>query len=239
LYFYRTLRRLSGLFILALEWLVLGLRPSLSKVTSLSVILLGAIIAGAGDLAFDFASYSFVMINNLFTAGYLIAIKKLDNGEPKLTSFGKVYYNSLISIPWLLIIAFLNGEMASISKYEYLGDFGFQVGFLFSCFLAFGVNAATFWCTTATNALTTSVTGQCKNILTTVLGMFLFGDVKPTGLLVSGLSVGIGGSLWFSYVETTKDQKSPPPKVTIKRNEADLEMPEREPLKNGAHDRNE
>jgi len=201
---FTTLRRLSGLFILIGEFVFLGMKPSSVKVASLSVILFGAVIAGYGDLAFDWLSYSYVIVNNVFTAAYLIMIKKLDQG-PKLDAFGKVFYNSLVAIPWLFIIAYCNGEMHAIMRYEFLHDTGFQMAFMFSCVLAFMVNAATFWCTSATNALTTSVTGQCKNILTTFMGMFLFGDVRPNNTLITGLTVGIFGSVWFSYAETTKD----------------------------------
>jgi drug/metabolite transporter (DMT)-like permease len=203
------------------------MKPSKAKISSLLIILAGALIAGSGDLSFDLLSYSYVIANNLFTSAYLVAIKKLDKG-PKLDAFAKVYYNSLLSIPFLLVIAFLNGEMERLSSFEYLHDQGFQLAFLFSCILAFGVNCATFWCTSATSPLTTSVTGQCKNILTTFLGMFIFGDVVINNTLVLGLLIGILGSIWFSYVETSKKldiHRTKTEKVSIDSNGKDLEVP--------------
>lgn len=204
---FTTLRRLSGLFILVLEWAVLGIKPQKRTVLALSVILTGAAIAGSGDLGFDVVSYMWVVANNVLTAGHLIAIKVLDRGIV-LSPFGKTYFNSLLSIPWLLIIATVNGELSRIWDYEFLFDRGFQMAFLVSAILAFAVNGATFWCTTQTNALTTSVTGQCKNIIVTFLGMFLFGDVQPNLTLLVGLSIGIFGSVLFSYIETTKKMKT-------------------------------
>jgi hypothetical protein len=183
------------------------MKPSKSKVGALTIILAGALIAGSGDLTFDLISYSYVIANNLFTSAYLVAIKKLDNG-PKLNAFAKVHYNSLLAIPCLLLIAFFNGEMEHLPKFEFLNDTGFRIAFMISCILAFSVNWATFWCTSVTSPLTTSVTGQCKNILATFLGMFIFGDVIINQVLVIGLSIGVIGSIWFTIIETKKSNLS-------------------------------
>jgi solute carrier family 35 protein len=204
---FTTLRRLGGIITMALEYFVLKLVPSKSKVASLLVILFGAIIAGAGDLSFDLTSYSCVLLNNLLTSGYLILMKKMDNAEVKLNANGKVFYNSLISVPWLLLISLIDGEFASALEFEYLGDLHFQLSLLASCVLAFLLNASMFWCTSATSPLTTSVTGQVKNVLVTILGLFLFGDVQPTIMLIVGLTVCIIGSICFSYVEINAQKR--------------------------------
>jgi solute carrier family 35 protein len=227
---FTTLRRLAGLCVIVLEWAILGIVPSTSKLNSLLVILFGAVIAGIGDLSFDLISYACVMINNMLTAGYLIAAKKLDKGKTVLNANGKVFYNSLVSIPWLLLLALFNGELVAVQQYEFLYTFDFQIAFLFSAVLAFLVNAATFWCTSATTPLTTSVTGQTKNILVTFLGMFLFGDVQPTALLLFGLLISIIGSIWYSYVEMsgtkTVSAQTSFSKGKLKANDKDDEDPE-------------
>jgi len=67
--------------------------------------------------------------------------------------------------------------------------------------LAFLLNYAIFLCTTVNSALVTSVVGQIKTIATTVIGLFLFGDVIITVMNSVGLCLGVLGSLWYSFIK--------------------------------------
>jgi ABC-type Fe3+-siderophore transport system permease subunit len=79
------------------------------------------------------------------------------------------------------------------------------MSFACSALLAFGVNFATFLCTQVNSALTTSVTGQCKNIVTTILAIIIFG-MHPTMLLLAGLMIGLIGSALYSYLKYDEQQ---------------------------------
>lgn len=63
-----ALRKFSILFTVIAEMIVLGSRPSLTVQLSVSLMILGALIASAKDLSFSFYGYLMVTINNFFTA---------------------------------------------------------------------------------------------------------------------------------------------------------------------------
>lgn len=194
-----TLRRLTALVIIPLEFLVVGKKPTLSKTVPVMIMLLGAFITGFGDLYFDILGYSVVLLNDFATAGYLVFTNKA--GSDDLGKFGTIFYNTLISCPMLFILCIIFGDFKYVMEFEYLEEGFFQISFICSAMLAFLVNLTTVWCTQANSALTTSVTGQTKNILTTLLGMVLFQDFKPTPLANLGIFISITGSMFFAYLK--------------------------------------
>ena len=74
-----------------------------------------------------------------------------------------------------------------------------------SAIQAFLLNWFIFLCSTINSPLTTSVTGQIKSIVTTVLGLFMFGDVELTTLLTIGLILSSVASIWYAKIK--HDQK--------------------------------
>lgn len=62
-----------------------------------------------------------------------------------------------------------------------------------------------FRCTRVNSALTTSVVGCVKNLLTTVVGMLGMGDdYKFDPLNCAGMVVSMGGSFLYSWAKVTK-----------------------------------
>jgi len=203
---FTTLRRLTALITLVLEYLRTLETPSLRIVLPVLGMISGAMIAGSGDLAYDPYGYAAAMINNFLTAGYLVVSKKLlskvetaEKDAEKLNKFGVLFYNALVSVPLLVVICAATDEMDRVRNFEYLYNPMFQLVFLISALLAFAINWVTLWCTEVNSPLTTSVTGQTKNILVTIFGSIMFGDVHPTLLLVAGVSCSLCSSFVFAY----------------------------------------
>jgi hypothetical protein len=162
-------------------------------------MILGSLIGGWGDLQFSAVGYFFVLLNNAVTALYLVGIKKAFL-ETRLEgdTFGVMYYNALCSIPALFIFSILNGELFHVHQFPHLHSLGFQLSFLISALISFGLNYSIFWCTKVNSALTTSVTGQVKNVLSSFVSIIAFG-VHATNALMVGLSVGLLGSFLYAY----------------------------------------
>ena len=96
-----------------------GKVPTRMIVLSVSIMLIGSLIAGWGDLGFDPTSYAYVIGNNLCTALYLVTIKRV-TAVTKLSSFGIMVYNSTLSIPLLLICELFSGEYLRVAEFEFL-----------------------------------------------------------------------------------------------------------------------
>lgn len=56
-------------------------------------------------------------------------------------------------------------------------------------------------CSTFNSPLVTSITGNAKDIVATVVGALLFGDFVPTAFNVSGISLSFLGAALFSYAK--------------------------------------
>jgi hypothetical protein len=67
-------------------------------------------------------------------AGYLIYVAK-SGAETGINSFGLLFYNSLLAIPFVFVVTAITGEFHGVAQYEDFYDFQFQVILFFSNFL--------------------------------------------------------------------------------------------------------
>jgi len=196
---YSVLRRGSTVIVMAMEYVALGKVYSFDETQSVVMMVGGAVVAGWGDLEFDVVGYILTALNCLVTALYLIYIAKKSQ-ETRLNTFGLMFYNNLLSIPMVTLIVLFT-EMEGLKTYEHYWDFGFLFCFMMSSVQAFLLNYFIFLCSTVNSPLTTSITGQIKAILSTVLGLIAFGDVVLTTLLAIGLTISSVGSVSYTYIK--------------------------------------
>lgn len=183
-------------------------------------MILGAIVAGYGDLTFDLPGYALTTLNCVVTAGlcpltaaYLVYIASKSK-ETGLSTWGMMFYNNLLSIPLVLALVMLT-EWEGLKSYPSYGNVGFQVAtadcklcFFLSSVLAFVLNYSIFLCSIYNSPLVTSVTGNIKALLQTIIGLWLFGDVKVvsslpqiTFVLLLGLFISSVASIWYSMIK--------------------------------------
>ncbi|XP_056174689.1 UDP-N-acetylglucosamine transporter UGNT1 isoform X2 [Syzygium oleosum] len=102
---YTTLRRTTVVFTMVAEWILAGQKYSSSVIGSVGLIVLGAFVAGARDLSFDFHGYFVVFLSNITTAIYLAMIARIGKSSG-LNSFGLMWCNGYLA--FLLHIGFLS-----------------------------------------------------------------------------------------------------------------------------------
>lgn len=124
-----------------------------SVVAAVATMVIGAIVAGAGDLAFDAHAYGLVLASNASTALYLATIARLGKSSG-LNSFGLIWANSVVCAPVLLLASAVNGEIRQALAFPALHDMGFQAVLVLSCVLAFLLNYTVFLNTVVNSALT-------------------------------------------------------------------------------------
>jgi len=133
------------------EYLVLGKRPSNAIVASVVAIAAGAVIAGAGDLQFSMTGYLlgtlscisqgtvalrelicfvFSLIHHTIAAGYLTYVAKREE-ESGMSTFGLLYYNCTLSLPFVLLFVVGSGELSTAIQYPLLFSLKFQVRYSF------------------------------------------------------------------------------------------------------------
>jgi len=228
---FNALRRATTLITMIGESWLLGARNT--RIVQLTVWLMigGAVLAGWFDFDFNAMGYFLVTLNCIATAAYLLYIAQLGKSSG-LNTFGLMWYNNAQSIPFVLALCWYNGDFAEVQSYPHLYDWDFMACFIFQSALAFLLNYSIFLCTQVNSALATSVTGQMKNIVTTAVGYFSFGDVTYNAYNVMGLFVGVVASSWYSllkYWESEANKKqSTLPLTSPRQNEATGHMAQTE-----------
>lgn len=204
-----ALRRFSIAMTALGEFYLLHVKQTLSVIMTIVVMIGGSFIAAASDLTFNAIGYILVMANNLFTAANVVYIKKtIDSHE--INKHEILYYSALFTIAPLVFICCLTNNLESLYNFEHWTEFGFIISFLASCVMGYLLMFSTILCTHYNSALTTTIVGTLKNILTTYVGMYIGGDYQYSAMNFIGLNISLVGSLVYSYLTFIhKQNKSP------------------------------
>ncbi len=110
-------------------------------------------------------------------------------------------YNSISALPLTLLGATVLGEWSYTMHFEHAHDPQFWFSVMVASFAGVFITYIVFLCTTVNGPLVTSITGNAKDILQTVLGAVLFRDFTPTVKNVSGILISFTGAGLFSYIK--------------------------------------
>lgn len=198
---FSAFRRLTVLFVMGAEYFMLHKTHPKPVIISICVLTFGAFVSALGDVTFTMVGYGLVFANNALTAAYLASIKRLMR-DLNLDPISLLYYTNVLGFPLILFIALLTRDLQRAIAFYYTtpelrGSPAFAVALSFVAASAFCVNLSTSICTHVTSPLTTSVAGQVKNVLQSLLGFFSWGYV-PTPLNVVGLLVALAGQVAFA-----------------------------------------
>jgi len=205
-----VLRRFSILMTMVGEYYILKSRPSLAVQASVYLMIAGSALAALNDLAFNLRGYTYVLLNDLFTAGNGVLMKKKLESKD-LGKFGVMFYNSLFMLVPATLFAWQTGDLQRSYDFPGWGDRLFLAQFLLSCVFGFILIFSTVLCTQYNSALTTTIIGCLKNIMITYLGMVIGGDYQYSLLNFLGLNISVFGSLVYTKVTFSTKKPSPLP----------------------------
>ncbi|KAL4524280.1 hypothetical protein Ndes2437B_g05062 [Nannochloris sp. 'desiccata'] len=165
--------------------------------TAMGIMIGGALIAAATDLTFNPSGYAAVLCNDLLTSLYLIMVKNTPatNG---LSTTGMLFYNSTLSLPMLLMAMIYMGEPRAVLTYPQLYSPNFLLVLFLASALGLSINHSTFVCTRINEPLMTSVAGNLKNAVMTVVGAFAFPDFIFEPANAAGLMLSMTGAIWYA-----------------------------------------
>ncbi|KAM6364253.1 nucleotide sugar transporter SLC35D2 isoform 3-T3 [Pluvialis apricaria] len=181
----------------------------LRKFTIPLTLLLEIIILGS-DLSFNLEGYTFVLLNDIFTAANGVYTKqKIDPKE--LGKYGVLFYNACFMVVPTVIISFSTGDFQQATHFQQWTNFLFVFQFILSCFLGFLLMYSTVLCSHYNSALTTTVVGAIKNISIAYIGMLIGGDYIFSVLNFIGLNICMAGGLRYSFLTLRGSSKTAQP----------------------------
>lgn len=216
---YIAIKRLTPLAVLV-AWFFSGKGQPTTQVT-LSVLLTatGCVIAALGDFSFDLFGYSMALTSVFFQTMYLVLVEK-SGAEDGLSSVEIMFYNSFLSLPFLVFLIIITGEFPGslLLLFTKSNSFSFLVILIVSLVMGIILNFTMFLCTVVNSALTTTIVGVLKGVGSTTLGFVILGGVQVRALNVTGLVINTAGGVWYSYAKyQQKKNKSPKSDVEAHR----------------------
>ena len=103
---YSTVKRLTPMLVLGAKVAMTREFPESSILTAVVLVVVGCVVAGAGDLSFDLAGYAFAFMSCSFQATYLLIVEQTGS-EKGVGSAELLLYNSLLSLPFLLLVSLM------------------------------------------------------------------------------------------------------------------------------------
>lgn len=195
---YTMVKRLAPLFTLSLEAILLRRRPTTAIIIALGVMAAGTVLAAKADTSSSSWAWFLGFASCFFQATYLTFVKRsgLDTG---LSSFGILYYHSILALPFISMIVLAVGEIPTVLAYEHWMSPSFLIVLGFSLFMGLVLNYALFLCTEKTSPTSTVVSGQVKAMGQTVVGVFTFGGVDMNTRYLIGTVMNISGGCMYAY----------------------------------------
>ena len=169
---------------------------------SISIMTLGVVIAGAGDIGFDPRAYFYCGFSVVCQALYFSFIQKC--GETSKNPFENLYRMATYSFPILFVFFLLGDEMSDLvieQKYKYLSDGHFWMVLFMLIPVGTMLSFSQFWCTINNNAVTTSVVGVLKSVIQTLFGFIFFDGYNNLSFLtLTGITINLVFGTWVSLL---------------------------------------
>ncbi|KAG5225110.1 UDP-galactose/UDP-glucose transporter [Salix suchowensis] len=219
---YIAIKRLTPLAVLIAGFSSGKGKPTTQVTLSVLLIAGGVIIAALGDFSFDLWGYGMALTSVFFqqlcfgTADNVLVLVERSGAEDGLSSVEIMFYNSFLSLPFLIFLIITTGEFPNSLALLFAksNSLSFLVILVISLVMGIVLNFTMFLCTIVNSALTTTIVGVLKGVGSTTLGFVVLGGVEVHALNVTGLVVNTAGGVWYSYAKYQQKMSKPPKQVS-------------------------
>jgi len=204
---YNVLRRMLPLATLLMSYFVLHKVPSKGLAMSVGLIVAGSLFAGLSDIAVHLVGYINALSSVAAQATYLTYVERTGI-EKSSSAIGILHLNSINCIPLMATFAICNGHLYSAFQFKGFGEGLPMISFIVNILLGCVLNYSLFLCATMNSALTTSLVGVIKGVVTTIIGFFTFGGVVLTVPTIGGVILNSFGGILYTYVKYSEKKTS-------------------------------
>lgn len=199
--FYQVARSLSILFSLILSRLLFNERTSWKAASTSLLIMVGFALGSWGEVPsqFSLAGLLFGVLSSFFVALNSILVKSIGQKTFDGDQWKLMYYNTCLSIPLLLPLTFLKGELAEALPLLPSLPLSTYLSLLITGLLGFLINIAISLQIKYTSPLTNNVSGTFKGVFQIVISVIWFGN-EISALNALGSLLVLFGSGLYSHV---------------------------------------
>mmetsp|Transcript_13811 Transcript_13811/g.37320 ORF Transcript_13811/g.37320 Transcript_13811/m.37320 type:complete len:411 (+) Transcript_13811:123-1355(+) len=201
---FTVLKNLSNLMTICGDYFLYGNTYSMQVWFCLLLMIVSAVVGGWTDLRFSASGYAWQLVNCCLTAAYSLHLSGVikttsqkHHGKQQLSEMSMVYYNNLLSVPPLGVLAIVSMEPWSLRGYPYWGNREFQVFAVLGGLMGFAVSFASIWCMARTSPTIYSLTGSLNKVVVALVGMWYFKESSGTA---NATSIWLGLAAGFLFV---------------------------------------
>lgn len=114
----------------------------------------------------------------------------------KMPTHSQVYYNNLLSIPFVIVLVVIFGEPQKLLHDASIASPAFQAVAVLSCVVGFYISYATLWFLSTTTPTTYGLVGSLNKIPVAIIGIVMFNAPTTRTNLIS-IGVGLAAGVLF------------------------------------------
>ncbi|CDS13001.1 hypothetical protein LRAMOSA05185 [Lichtheimia ramosa] len=206
--FHQVVRAMTPVFTIMLS--VMFLHKSYSSMTYISLlpVVAGVAFATFGDYDYTAMGFFLTVLGTVLAAVKTVVTNRVQVGRLKLHPLDLLLRMSPLAFIQTMIYSYFSGEMAQVTEF-YHTSFSTSLFFalLVNGVIAFFLNVVSFTANKKTSALTMTVAGNVKQVLSIVLAVIIF-NLNISWMNGLGILLTLAGGAWYTHVETVERNKN-------------------------------
>ena len=168
---------------------------------TLCMMLVSAMVGASTDIRFTWNGYGWQLANCVFTSAYALYLRSVmdkvsehTTNKARMDEFSMVYYNNLLSLPPILVLMWVFGEIPTLPHQVALHNPMFLSVATMGGVIGFAISFSSLWFLSQTTATIYSLVGALNKIPVAVVGLTVFMEpTNPKNLasIIIGLAAGV------------------------------------------------
>jgi GDP-mannose transporter len=203
-----VLKNLTNIFTIGGDYYFYGRTYNMGVWASMGLMILSALCGAFTDLSFSARGYFWQLVNCGFTAAYSLYLRgAMDRVSPytvsgkKLDEFSMVFYNNLLSLPFIAVLMAGSGELSSVWYEPDLHNPAFLFIAILSGIIGFAISFSSLWFISTTTPTIYSLVGSLNKVPLAFIGLFAFHTPWNFQNLAS-IMVGLVAGVVFAYAKS-------------------------------------
>ncbi|KAI8086024.1 triose-phosphate transporter family-domain-containing protein [Halteromyces radiatus] len=206
--FHQVIRAMTPVFTVIIS--IVFLQKSYSKMIYLSLlpVVLGVAFATIGEYDYTVIGFLLTVLGTVLAAVKTIVTNRVQVGRLKLHPLDLLLRMSPLAFVQCVFYAYVTGELERVREFSSTNmTYHLASGLLINGILAFALNIVSFTANKKTSALTMTVAGNVKQVLSIILAVIIFNlNINMTNAF--GIALTLFGGAWYGNVEMSEKAKA-------------------------------